>query len=63
MLSVPFALVGSVWFWWALDYNWSVVVTIGILGLAGVAAETAVIMLGDRDNKQRELARSHRGLK
>ncbi len=45
MLSVPFTLVGGVWFLWALDYNWSVAVTVGFLALAGVAAETAVIML------------------
>ncbi|MBP6772166.1 MAG: efflux RND transporter permease subunit [Gemmatimonadaceae bacterium] len=45
MLSIPFTLVGGVWFLWALDYNWSVAVTIGFLALAGVAAETAVIML------------------
>ncbi|MCC6316506.1 MAG: efflux RND transporter permease subunit [Gemmatimonadaceae bacterium] len=45
MLSVPFTLVGGVWLMWALDYNWSVAVTIGFLALAGVAVETAVIML------------------
>ena len=45
MLSIPFTLVGGIWFLWALDYNWSVAVTIGFLALAGVAAETAVIML------------------
>ena len=45
MLSIPFTLVGGVWFLWLLDYNWSVAVTIGFLALAGVAAETAVIML------------------
>jgi Cu(I)/Ag(I) efflux system membrane protein CusA/SilA len=45
MLSIPFTLVGGVWFLWALDYNWSVAVTIGFLALAGVAAETSVIML------------------
>jgi len=45
MLSIPFTLIGGVWFLWALDYNWSVAVTIGFLALAGVAAETAVIML------------------
>ena len=45
MLSIPFTLVGGVWFLWALDYNWSVAVTIGFLALAGVAAETGVVML------------------
>jgi Cu(I)/Ag(I) efflux system membrane protein CusA/SilA len=45
MLSLPFALVGGVWFIWALGYNWSVAVAIGFIALAGVAAETGVIML------------------
>jgi copper/silver efflux system protein len=45
MLSIPFTLVGGVWFLWALDYNWSVAVTVGFLALAGVAAETGVVML------------------
>jgi Cu(I)/Ag(I) efflux system membrane protein CusA/SilA len=45
MLTVPFTLVGGVWFLWVLDYNWSVAVTIGFLALAGVAAETGVVML------------------
>jgi Cu(I)/Ag(I) efflux system membrane protein CusA/SilA len=45
MLSIPFTTVGGVWFVWVLGYNWSVAVTIGFLALAGVAAETAVIML------------------
>lgn len=45
MLSVPFTLVGGIWFLWIMEYNWSVAVTVGFLALAGVAAETAVIML------------------
>ena len=45
MLSVPFTLVGGVWLLWALGYQWSVAVTVGFLALAGVAAETAIIML------------------
>jgi copper/silver efflux system protein len=45
MLSIPFTVVGGVWFLWALDYDWSVAVTVGFLALAGVAAETSVIML------------------
>jgi copper/silver efflux system protein len=45
MLSLPFALVGGIWFIWALGYNWSVAVAIGFVALAGVAAETGVIML------------------
>jgi copper/silver efflux system protein len=45
MLSVPFALVGSVWLLWALDYNMSVAVWVGLIALAGVAAEIAVVLL------------------
>jgi len=45
MLSVPFALVGGVWLMWLLGYNLSVAVAIGFIALAGVAAETGVIML------------------
>jgi Cu(I)/Ag(I) efflux system membrane protein CusA/SilA len=45
MLSLPFALVGGLWFIWLLDYNWSVAVAIGFVALAGVAAETGVVML------------------
>ena len=45
MLSLPFALVGGVWLMWMLDYNVSVATSIGFIALAGVAAETGVIML------------------
>jgi Cu(I)/Ag(I) efflux system membrane protein CusA/SilA len=45
MLSLPFALVGGVWFLWLLGYNWSVAVAVGFIALAGVAAETGVVML------------------
>ena len=45
MLSVPFALVGGVWLLWALGYNLSVAVGVGFIALAGVAAETGVVML------------------
>jgi copper/silver efflux system protein len=45
MLSLPFALVGGVWLMWILGYNMSVAVAIGFIALAGVAAETGVVML------------------
>ncbi len=45
MLSLPFALVGGIWFIWLLGYNWSVAVAVGFIALAGVAAETGVVML------------------
>jgi Cu(I)/Ag(I) efflux system membrane protein CusA/SilA len=37
--------VGGIWYLWVLDYNWSVGVAIGFIALAGVAAETGVVML------------------
>ncbi len=45
MLALPFALVGGVWSIWALGYNTSVAVWVGFIALAGVAAETGVVML------------------
>jgi len=45
MLSVPFALVGGIWLMWGLGYNLSVAVAVGFIALAGVAAETGVVML------------------
>ncbi|CAM5382078.1 CusA/CzcA family heavy metal efflux RND transporter [Thauera mechernichensis] len=45
MLSVPFALIGGVWLMWWLGYQMSVAVAVGFIALAGVAAETGVIML------------------
>ena len=45
MLALPFALVGGIWSLWALGYNTSVAVWVGFIALAGVAAETGVVML------------------
>ncbi len=45
MLALPFALVGGIWSIWALGYNTSVAVWVGFIALAGVAAETGVVML------------------
>ena len=45
MLSLPFALIGGLWFVWYLGFNLSVAVVVGFIALAGVAAETGVIML------------------
>ncbi|MDP1861705.1 MAG: efflux RND transporter permease subunit, partial [Gemmatimonadaceae bacterium] len=62
MLSLPFALVGGIWFLWALNYNWSVAVAIGFIALAGVAAETGVVMLIYLDHAWEEV-RTRRGAK
>ena len=45
MLSLPFALVGGLWLLWWLNFNLSVAVAVGFIALAGVAAETGVVML------------------
>jgi Cu(I)/Ag(I) efflux system membrane protein CusA/SilA len=45
LLSVPFALVGGIWLLYLLDYHLSVAVWVGIIALAGVAAETGVVMI------------------
>jgi Cu(I)/Ag(I) efflux system membrane protein CusA/SilA len=60
MLSLPFALVGGVWLMWLLDYNQSVATAIGFIALAGVAAETGVVMLLYLDQAYRD--RGERGL-
>ncbi|WP_425607534.1 efflux RND transporter permease subunit [Roseisolibacter agri] len=54
MLSLPFALVGGVWLLWLLDYNQSVATAVGFVALAGVAAETGVIMLLYLDHAYRD---------
>ena len=45
MASLPFAVVGGVWLLYLLDYNLSVAVAVGFIALAGLAAETGVVML------------------
>ncbi len=45
LLAVPFSLVGAVWLLWLLDYNLSVAVWVGIIALAGLDAQTGVVML------------------
>jgi Cu(I)/Ag(I) efflux system membrane protein CusA/SilA len=45
MLSVPFALIGGIWLMHLLGYNASVAVAVGFIALAGVAAETGVVMI------------------
>ncbi len=50
LLAVPFSLIGAVWFLWALDYNLSLAVWVGIIALLGVDAETGQVMLLYLDN-------------
>jgi len=45
LLAVPFSLVGAVWLMYLLGYNWSIAVWVGLIALAGLDAETGVVML------------------
>ncbi len=45
MLALPFAMVGGIWLMYLLGYNMSVAVMVGFIALAGVAAETGVVMI------------------
>lgn len=58
MLALPFALIGGLWFVHTLGYNMSVAVAVGFIALAGVAAETGVIMLIYLDHAWAEVKRA-----
>jgi Cu(I)/Ag(I) efflux system membrane protein CusA/SilA len=63
MLSLPFALVGGFWLMWWMGFNLSVAVAVGFIALAGVAAETGVVMLIYLDHamqERRKLAEAQR---
>ena len=60
LLSAPFALIGGVWFMWLLGYNLSIAVAVGFIALAGVAAETGVVMLVFLDQAWKDIARDGR---
>lgn len=60
ILSLPFALVGGVWIMWLLDYNLSIAVAVGFIALAGVAAETGVVMLIYLDHAWQDVTRDGR---
>jgi len=55
MLSLPFGLIGGAWALYLADYNFSVAVSVGFIALAGIAAETAVIMILYLDEQLREI--------
>ncbi len=54
MLSLPFSLVGGFWLMYWMGFNMSVAVAVGFIALAGVAAETGVVMLIYLDNALKE---------
>jgi Cu(I)/Ag(I) efflux system membrane protein CusA/SilA len=45
LLSIPFALIGSVWLMWLLDYRLSTAVWVGIIALVGLATQTGIVMI------------------
>jgi len=59
MLSVPFSLTGGLWLLYLLDYDMSVAVGVGFIALAGVAAETGVVMLIYLDISYRKFKEKH----
>jgi len=59
MLSLPFALVGGVWIMWILGYNLSIAAAVGFIALAGVAAETGVVMLIYLDHAWRDVVKAN----
>ena len=68
LLAVPFSLVGAVWLLWLLGYHLSVAVWVGMIALAGLDAETGVLMLlylnlAHRDRVARGLMRDRGDLR
>ena len=67
LLAVPFSLVGAVWLVWLLNYNLSVAVWVGMIALAGLDAETGILMLlylnlAHRERVERGALRDRRDL-
>ncbi len=60
LLAVPFSLVGAVWLLWALGYNMSIAVWVGMIALMGLDAETGVFMLLFLDLSYEERVRAGR---
>jgi Cu(I)/Ag(I) efflux system membrane protein CusA/SilA len=60
LLAVPFSLVGAFWLLWLLGYNMSVAVWVGLIALAGLDAETGVVMLLYLDHAWEKFRTEHR---
>jgi Cu(I)/Ag(I) efflux system membrane protein CusA/SilA len=60
LLSLPFALIGGVWAMWLFHFNLSIAVAVGFIALAGVAAETGVVMLLYLDHAWEDITRGGR---
>lgn len=61
MLSIPFGLIGGIWFVYINDYNISVAVAVGFIALAGMGAEIGVLVLSFIDEEIAELRKSNPG--
>src|SRR5436190_4912093 len=61
LLAVPFSLIGAFWLLWLLGYNMSVAVWVGLIALAGLDAETGIVMLLYLDLAWKERRPSTRG--
>jgi Cu(I)/Ag(I) efflux system membrane protein CusA/SilA len=59
LLAVPFGVAGGFWWVWLAGYNYSVAVAVGFIALAGVAVETAMIMLIYIDQQMRHTPVTH----
>lgn len=64
LLTIPFAMVGSIWLLWLLDYRLSTAVYVGMIALVGLAAETGIVMMVylDRAYERRKAAGKMRGI-
>lgn len=60
MLAVPMSLIGAFWFLHFMDYNMSLAVVIGMIALAGLDAETGMVMLLYLDNSYERFRREGR---
>ncbi len=62
MGTLPLALVGSVWLLYVLNYNLSIAVAVGMIGLAGIAVEIGVVMLVYLNHALRDIVKEHKKL-
>ena len=60
MLAVPFSAVGGIWLMYLLDYNLSIAAAVGFIGLAGVAAESGMVMLTFLDQALEAISRERK---
>ena len=60
LMTIPLSLVGSFWLLYALDYNMSVAVWVGLIALAGLEVETGLVMLLYLDNSYKQFERENR---